>query len=147
MNKILPILGLTVGGIAIASIAVPNSSAHQKLISNNNVAVMVHFDPNDLPYANKPSETWFMLMRNGGEMISPANCDCQVAVYDSQNRAIAKQLPLSTKPIEGHQKGHEAIRTAITFPMAGAYTVILTGQAKDQSFAPFELKVSVTVRP
>jgi len=147
MRKILPILGLTVCGLTLASIVNSTSSAHQKLTSTNDVGVMVHFDPDDLPYASKPAETWFMLMRRGGEVISPSNCNCNVAVYDARNRAIAQQLPLSTKPIEGHQKGHEAILTAITFPKAGVYTVILTGQSKDKSFAPFELTVPVTVRP
>lgn len=147
MHKILPVFGLTVCGLTIASMVASTSSAHQKLVSSGDIAVMAHFDPNDLPYARKSSDTWFMLMRRGGEMISPANCDCRVSVYDSRNRAIAEQLPLSTKPIEGHQKGHELIRTAITFPMAGAYTVVLSGQSRDKSFAPFELKVPVTVRP
>lgn len=72
------------------------SSAHQKLVSASDVAIMVHFDPDDLPYASKPSETWFMLMRRGGEVISLSSCNCSVAVYDSRNRAIAEQLPLST---------------------------------------------------
>ncbi|MBC7972582.1 MAG: hypothetical protein H7Z11_21050 [Verrucomicrobia bacterium] len=88
-----------------------------------------------------------MLARRGGSMISPSACNCRVAVYNVHNQSIARNLPLSSMAMEGHQKGHAAIRTMITFPKPGAYTVVLAGQAKDKSFAPFELKFPITVRP
>ncbi|MBW4472161.1 MAG: hypothetical protein KME45_17410 [Stenomitos rutilans HA7619-LM2] len=120
--------------------------AHQEQ-TGASVGVMIHLDPNDSPYASKPTLTWFMLTRRGGNMISPTTCNCRVTVYDGRNQAIARSLPLSTMELEGHQKGHRAIRTTITFPKPGAYTVVLSGQAKDKSFAPFETKFPVTVRP
>jgi hypothetical protein len=144
--KIFPFLGLAAFGLVIAPM-IGSVSAHQRLSTAGDVGVMIHLDPNDLPYPKKPTKTWFMLMRRNGAMISPASCNCSVAAYDSRNRAIVSNLPLSTIPVEGHQKGHEAISTTITFPKAGAYTVVLAGQAKDKSFAPFELKFPVTVRP
>ncbi|XGV97365.1 MAG: hypothetical protein ACAF41_32180 [Leptolyngbya sp. BL-A-14] len=147
MNKILPFLLWTVCISAIMPLAFALPLlAHQEQTASS-VGAMIHLDPNDSPYAGKPTLTWFMLTRKGGSMISPATCNCRITVYNARNQAIARDLPLSTMEIEGHQKGHRAIRTTITFPKAGAYTVVLSGQAKDKSFAPFEIKFPVTVRP
>ncbi|NJP12035.1 MAG: hypothetical protein HC866_23290 [Leptolyngbyaceae cyanobacterium RU_5_1] len=147
MHKILPIFVSTVCGFSIAPlIIVPPLIAHQQQNAAN-VEVMIHLDPDDSPFAGKPTLTWFMLMRNNGDMIAPANCNCRVTAYDSGNKAIAHHLPLSTIQLEGHKKGHQGIRTTITFPKPGSYTVVLSGQARDNSFNPFELKFPVTVRP
>ncbi len=147
MNRILSVIGLAVCGFMLVSMVDTPLTAHQKMMTDGDVGAMIHLDPDDSPYAKKPTLTWFMLMRRSGNMISGSNCDCRVAAYDSRNRAIAHHLPISLMPLEGHQKEHEVIRTMITFPKPGRYTVILTGQSKDESFAPFELKFPVTVRP
>ncbi|MBW4693657.1 MAG: hypothetical protein KME27_18080 [Lyngbya sp. HA4199-MV5] len=147
MYRLLPLFIWTVCGSAIIPLtfALP-LIAHQEK-AGESVGVMIHLDPDDSPYAGKPTLTWFMLTRPGGSMVAPTTCNCRVAVYNARNQAIARNLPLSTMALEGHQKGHRAIRTTITFPQSGAYTVVLTGQANDQSFAPFETKFLVTVRP
>lgn len=146
MLKILPIFGLAACGFVAASLVDSTSIAHQT-VKTAEVEAMIHLEPDDSPYAGKPTLTWAMLTRQGGEMIAPSACKCRLMAYDWRNRAIAHHLPLSTMQMEGHQKGHEAIRTTIKFPKPGAYTVVLTGQAKDNSFAPFEFKVPVMVRP
>lgn len=148
MHRILPIFVWTVCGFAIApSIFNSPLTAHQEKTVPRNLTAMIHLEPNDSPYAKKPTMTWFMLTRTNGDMIAPATCNCRVAAYDSSNQPIAQQLPLSTMQMEGHKKGHKAIRTTITFPKPGSYTVVLSGQAKDRSFNSFELKFPVTVRP
>lgn len=137
-----------VGGLAIAlMINILPLDAHQQKPAPKGVEVMLHLDPDDSPYAQKPSETWFMLMQKNGDMISPANCNCRIAAYNSRNQAIAHHLPLSPMKLEGHKQGHEASRTMITFPTAGAYTIVVSGRAKDKSFDPFELKFPIKVRP
>ena len=147
MYRLLPIFIWTVCSSAIIPLAFALPLiAHQEK-TGSSVGAMIHLDPNDSPYAGKPTTTWFMLTRRGGTMISPSTCNCRVAVYDSRQQSIAPHLPLSTMSLEGHQKGHKAVRTTITFPKPGAYTVVLAGQAKDKSFEPFELKFPVTVRP
>ena len=147
MHRILPFFIWTVCSSAIIPLAFALPLiAHQERMGTS-VGAMIHLDPNDSPYAKKPTLTWFMLTRRGGSMISPSDCNCHVAVYNARNQSIAHDLPLSTMSMEGHQKGHQAIRTTITFPKPGAYTVVLSGQSKDRSFEPFELKFPVTVRP
>jgi hypothetical protein len=147
MYRLLPLFIWTVCSSAIIPIAFALPLiAHQEKTASS-VGAMIHLDPNDSPYAEKPTLTWFMLTRRGGAMVSPSTCNCRVTVYDSRQQAIAQPLPLSTIALEGHKKGHQGIRTTITFPKPGAYTVVLAGQANDKSFEPFEIKFPVTVRP
>ena len=122
-------------------------SAHQTQPSKTGkVNVMIHLDPNDSPIAGKATLTWFMLTRSNNKMIAPASCACQVNVYNASGQVIMRGLPLTTMAVAGHEKGHEAIQTMITFPQPGAYKVMLSGKSKDKSFDPFETKFSVTVR-
>jgi hypothetical protein len=138
---------LALCGFASVTFAyVPPPIAHQSR-NISDVEVMIHLEPDDFPYAGKPTQTWFMLTRRNGEMIAPSSCNCRIAAYDSRNQAIARQLPLSTMAIEGHKKDHQALQTNITFPKPGSYKVVVSGQAKDESFAPFEFSVPVNVRP
>lgn len=147
MYRLLPIFIWTVCSSSIIPLAFALPLiAHQEKTSNT-VGAMIHLDPKDSPYARKPTLTWFMLTRRGGNMVAPSTCNCRVSVYNAQSQTIAEQLPLSPISLEGHQKGHQGIRTTITFPKSGAYTVVLSGQARDKSFEPFELKFPVTVRP
>ena len=146
MYRILPIFIWVVCSSAIIPLAFALPLiAHQEQ-TGTSVGGTIHLDPNDSPSAGKLTKTWFMLTRRGA-MIAPSTCNCRVAVYDARQQAIAPHLPLSTMPLEGHQKGHQGIRTTIVFPKPGAYTVVLSGQANDQSFAPFTLKFPVMVRP
>ena len=103
----------------------------------------MHLKPQDMPRAKQASPTWFMLTQRGGSLIPAENCACQVAVYNSDHQAIAQNSPLTTTLVETHQ----AIATTITFPTPGTYTVVLSGQSKDESFQPFELTFPVIVSP
>lgn len=148
MLRIIPVFIWTVCASAIIpAIFVPPLIAHQQKTVDGNLEVMLHLDPNDFPYAKKPTLTWFMLMRRNGDYVSPDNCNCQVSVYNDRNQPIAPRFPLSKMQMEGHKKEHEAIRTTITFPKPGSYTVVLSGRPKDGSFTPFELKFPIAVRP
>ena len=153
MRKLLPICMASVLGVAFVPLVSPLPlNAHQNKTTSNGIKAMVHLEPNDSPYAGKPTMTWFMLTQPSGAMVSPATCDCQIAAYGADEPASkttwkTDRLPLSTMKLAGHEKGHQAIRTDITFPKPGAYVVVLSGKAKDGSFSPFELKFPVTVRP
>jgi hypothetical protein len=150
MTKMFPIALTMTAGLAIAApfLTAPPLNAHQsQAAQGSDVNVMIHLNPNDSPYAGKSAETWFMLMRKNGEMIAPSTCNCQVKVYNGRKVAIASNLPLTMMQAPGHEAGHKVLRTAITFPKSGAYTVVLSGTAKDKSFKSFEMKFPVTVRP
>lgn len=148
MHRKLVALTAIICGFAIApSINIAPLHAHQQQTNANSVGAMIHLEPDDSPHAGKPSTTWFMLTRPNKDIIAPSKCNCRVVVYNAQKQRIFHHLPLSTMPVEGHQKGHEAIRTTITFPKPGSYTVLLSGESKDGSFNPFKLTFPVTVRP
>ena len=155
MRKISLTFMATLVGVALSPLilALPLNAHQHKVSASGKVGVMIHLNPNDSPVAGKATTTWFMLTRRGGDVISPANCNCRVVAYDTgktDNKAksgwIADRLPLSTMSMEGHETGHQAVRTTITFPKAGSYWVVLSGKSKDGSFDPFELKFPVTVR-
>jgi hypothetical protein len=119
----------------------PEAIAHQQL-NLEAVQIMTHLEPDDSPIVAQPSPTWFHLKRPNGETIPLSDCTCRLVVYDDQSRPIA-QPPLSEAAIEGHDR---PIRTVITFPNAGNYQLILTGESKSEGFAPFEVTIPVTVR-
>ncbi len=152
MRKFSSICLATVLGASLASLWVLPLDAHQKKKAPNSLGAMIHLQPNDSPYAGKSTETWFMLTRPGGAMVSPATCNCRVVAYEaskpgSQPNWTTDRLPLARLDMAGHEKGHQAIRTDITFPKPGSYVVVLSGSSRDGSFSPFELKFPVTVRP
>ncbi|MBD3881823.1 hypothetical protein IFO70_08660 [Phormidium tenue FACHB-886] len=116
--------------------------AHQQMALGE-VEAMVHLEPDDSPYAGEPSPTWIHLLNANGETIRLADCTCNLKVYDSQNQPLA--IPnLVEAAMEGR---NQLLTTSITFPAAGAYKLVLTGQSPANKFEPFELVVPVTVRP
>jgi hypothetical protein len=147
MHKLLPLFILSVCGLAVSPLISTLPLIAHQMNAAGSVGAMIHLEPNDSPFAGKNTMTWFMLTRQSGEMIAPKQCDCKVMALDANEQPIVHHLPLTTMQLAGHQAGHEAIRTDITFPKAGAYTVVLTGKSKDNSFDPFELKFPITVRP
>lgn len=129
------------------SIELPQSPsfviAHQN-VRDGDVYGRIHLDPDDSPFAGQPSFTWFHLYSEE-DAITLANCNCNLLVYDSQNRQIAKPA-LSETEMEGHDE--RPITANITFPGAGVYQVVLTGQPKGEGeFQSFEIAVPITVRP
>lgn len=96
MYRLLPLFIWAVCGSAIIPLAFALPlTAHQEKIGTS-IGAMIHLDPDDSPYAGKPTLTWFMLSRPGGSMVAPTTCNCRAAVYNARNQAIAQNLPLST---------------------------------------------------
>jgi len=135
-----------VAGLLFPTSLLINSSsaiAHQHRMIGD-VQATVHLEPDDSPYAGESSFTWFHFTDTNGETIPLADCTCNLVVYDSQNQPIANPQ-LSESDVEGHER---PITTNITFPSAGTYQLVFTGEPKQENaFEPFELTVSVTVRP
>jgi len=116
--------------------------AHQHLAVGD-LQATVHLQPDDSPHAGQPSPTWIHLIRSDGETVSLADCNCNLVVYDSQNRPIARPQ-LTEMSIPGHE---QPMGTSITFPMSGSYRLVFAGQSRSEAFKPFELEIPVTVRP
>lgn len=142
MHKILALFVSSVCGISVV-LTMGNlfSIAANQIKSPETIAATIHQDSNKALRAGQASRTWFTLTQTEGTTIAPANCACQVAIYDANNRLIMRDLPLSVLPVEGKQ----TISTIITFPTPGNYRLVLTGQANDGSFRPFVVYFPVTV--
>jgi hypothetical protein len=119
----------------------PTAIAHQDYTAGA-VTAMVHLEPDDSPQAGKPSPTWIHLVRGDEQTIGLSDCACNLTVYDSQQQAIANP-ELSETTVAGHDR---PLSASITFPSAGDYQLVLTGQSKSNQFEPFELDVPVKVR-
>jgi hypothetical protein len=142
MHQYIPLLAATFLVPASLLIDIPNLVAHQDLAVGD-VKATVHLVPNDSPQAGQPSPTWIHLMRADGETVPLTDCNCNLVVYDAQDRPIERpQLAESTA--EGHE---QLMGTSITFPTAGSYQLVFAGQSRSEGFSPFEIKVPVTVRP
>lgn len=130
----------------LLAIALPfNASraiAHQELIFGN-IRATVHLDPQDSPHARVPSFTWFHLKRPDGGSIPLSDCNCSLVVYNDQNQVMV-QPQLAETEVAGHER---PITTRITFPDPGSYRLIFTGRSRTNSFDPFQLSISVIVRP
>lgn len=142
MHKFLALFVSTVCGISVV-LTMGNlfSIAANQMTPSETIAATINLDPTNAPQAGQASLTRFKLTQATGEMISPSNCACQVAIYNADNQLIMRDLPLSTLPIAGQQ----SISTIITFPTPGTYRLVLTGQSHDGSFEPFVMNFSVTV--
>jgi hypothetical protein len=146
MHRILPIFILSVFGISLAPLigALP-SIAYRQMTPSATVGATMHLEPNDMPHAGQASQTRFMLTQRGGSIIPPAKCRCEIAIYDAGNRAVGTNV--NRRPLSAMSANPQAIGTTVTFPTAGTYTVVLSGQAEDQSFEPFELIFPAIVSP
>ena len=139
---LLTILPLTWG----LELALPlDSSAHEVELSNQ-VGGTLHLEPNDNPKAGTASLAWIALTRRGGQPIPLTDCNCKLSVYaqpyDSGDTPI-QQPTLSATTAESRSGIPSA---SITFPRAGSYELVLQGSSVTSgSFAPFELRFTVTV--
>ncbi|MEL6495975.1 MAG: hypothetical protein AAFQ41_12770 [Cyanobacteria bacterium J06623_7] len=120
--------------------------AHNVEVSKE-VAATFHIEPNHNPQANEPTTAWFALTRRGGNSIPLSECDCALNVYAVPRKGEGEPiLQPELIPLDV-EKYREIPGAEITFPQAGAYELEISGQAKDNSFAPFELTYTVNVIP
>lgn len=108
--------------------------AHE-LARDGNVAALMHTDPDDAPLVGKPTAVFFELNQRGGRAIPLAQCACTLNVYAGSVRAGAKPL---TRGVLRQGKGQ--LLSSVTFPVVGAYTMVLQGKPKSGTpFPPFKL--------
>lgn len=135
------VISLMLGCFLIATPAI----AHEVQISDQ-VGGTLHIEPNDSPRAGQPSTTWFLLTQRGGETIPLSACNCQLSIYSQPYSASSTPLQRPTLQAISAEGRQGVPGTTITFPNAGRYELVLRGSPKgDRSFAPFELRFSVTV--
>lgn len=141
MHKFLALFVSTVCGISVV-LTMGNlfSIAANQITSPATVAATIDIDSKNTLRAGQANLTRFTLTQEG-EILSPSDCNCQIAIYNAENELIMRDLPLSILPVDGEK----TISTIITFPTPGTYRLVLTGQSNDGNFKPFVLDFPVTV--
>ena len=125
--------------LALLALTSSSTLAHE-LARDGNVAALMHTDPDDAPLIGKPTAVFFELNQKGGRAIPLAQCACTLNVYTGSQRAGAKPV---TRGVLRQGKGE--VLSSVTFPAAGAYTMVLQGKPRTgTAFPPF--KLSWTVR-
>lgn len=143
MHKILPIFISSVYGVSFVLLIGALPAITQQVKTTVTMGAIIHLDPNDAPRAGQASSAWFKLTQRGGTVISADDCNCQLTIYSQVTKQpITDHLPLMIAAADP-----QAIGTTLTFPNVGAYTLVLSGQSKDDRFDPFELEFPVTVGP
>ena len=120
--------------------------AHNVEISEE-VAATFHIEPNHNPEVGMPNTAWFALTRRGGSNIPLSECDCALKVYTVPRTEEAEPVLQPELTAIDVEKYREIPGAQIVFPQAGAYELQISGTAKDDSFAPFNLTYQVNVRP
>ena len=131
--------------ILSAVVAIP-AIAHNVEISNE-VAATFHITPNHNPQVGKPTQAWFALTRRGGETIPLSKCNCALNVYAVPHTDGDKPIMQPQLSAIDVEKYRDIPGAEIVFPQAGAYQLVISGTAKDNTFSPFELSYEVNVRP
>lgn len=131
--------------IVLAAVSVP-AIAHNVEISNE-VAATFHIEPNHNPQANQPTRAWFALTRRGGASIPLSECNCNLNVYAVPRTAEAEPILQPELVAIDVEQYREIPGAEVVFPQPGAYELEISGTAKDNSFAPFELTYTVNVIP
>jgi hypothetical protein len=125
--------------LALLALTLSSALAHE-LARDGNVAALMHTDPDDAPRIGKPTAVFFELNQRGGRAIPLAQCACSLNVYAGSQRAGARPV---TRGVLRQGKGE--VQSNVTFPVAGAYTMVLQGKPKvGSAFPPF--KLSWTIR-
>lgn len=142
---------LIVGSLAVSALLVAPVVAQAPVVAHEvetagNVAALFHIEPGHHPKAGVPSKAWFALTRRGGQIISLAQCNCQLAVYAMPRSG---KTPPVLRPALGaltveRYKGVPG--ATIVFPKAGMYELELSGNPKaGANFQPFRFSYKVTV--
>ncbi len=116
-------LGLGLGLVASIAIA-PGSpaDAHTTTIASD-VAVTVHVEPEHQPAAGQPTRVWFLLTRQGGEVIPLDTAACELQVRQQPHDPDAPPL-LEPEIVPINAERYQNIPGAnLTFPEPGTYTL------------------------
>jgi len=113
-------------------IPITPAAAHQ-LASDNGVNVVLHVAPDDAPVAGRKAQLIFYLGSQSSSFYAQ-NCGCQLSL-NLRHRQIANP-PL--------QLGTNGATASVTFPQAGVYTVVLSG---DTFHVKFVVRVAKSGSP
>lgn len=115
---------------AVIILFAPAASAHT-LKTDGTISAVLHFQPDDDPISNKPTE-YILFLNDSTKRFSIADCDCTIGVKKNGKTVSSEPMRLNSQNIIGG---------SLTFTEAGAYEVIFQGTpTKNGTFQPFTLK-------
>ncbi len=113
--------------------SIDKASAH--VVENGKqVSAILHIQPDDDPVAGKDTRLQFTFA-SSANIFAVRNCDCSVILVQDQQE-VAHVTLMGTDTVGIAQ---------VTFPLMGAYEVILHGNSRDTSFQPFTLTYTTRV--
>lgn len=122
----------------LATLVIPAALAHE-IARDGNVGGLIHIEPDDAPLVGKPNPASFEVNQRGGRPVLLSGCACRLSIYAGGVRPGAR--PASTPKLS---QGKGELQATLTFPAAGAYTLVLQGRPRaGASFPPFTLKWTV----
>ncbi len=139
----LYLLSLSMG--IVSAFPITASSHTTKVIGD--IAVTVHVEPEHQPAAGEPTRVWFLLTRQGGEVVplSSANCTLEVRKQPYQPGSSPLLAP-EVVPIDAER--YQSIPGAnLTFPEPGTYGLTFGCAPKtDGDFGAFSIDHEAIVK-
>ncbi|HEY9816612.1 MAG TPA: hypothetical protein V6D20_12560 [Candidatus Obscuribacterales bacterium] len=131
------------GWLVMVLLALP-AQAHKTEVSGD-VAGTWHLEPNHSPKAGEVARVWVALTQQGGRAIPLDQCDCQLAVYNT-NQPEADPVLTPTLEAISPERFERIPGAEVIFPAVGEYRLVLTGSpTAEGSFTPFELSYTTVV--
>jgi hypothetical protein len=128
------------------AVLLANPALAHKVELAEDVGAMLHIEPDDVAKAGQPTQLWFALTRQGGEIIPLSACDCQLQIFAKPRSPTDR--PLLTPSLQAIEaEGKSNLPSAeVTFPAVGAYQLVLQGAPQaEANFTPFELTFDTVV--
>jgi len=124
--------------ICSASTLITSPASAHTLKTDGAISAVLHFEPDDDPISDKPSE-YILFLSDSTKRFSMGECDCTVTVKKGAKIISAKPMQLNH---------NDMIGSPITFPEAGIFEVTFQGSpTKSGTFQPFTLRYLERVLP
>lgn len=118
-----------------------NQSLAHELKSEGKISALIHINPDDDPIAGQNSEILF-LISDKDKKFQAENCNCVASVIENDE-------VLFTSPLFKGQTSYRGIfapAIPFVFPHKGVYTIILTGDPKNENlFQKFSLTYNIRI--
>jgi hypothetical protein len=115
------------------------TQAHS-LISQDNIAVVVHINPNDDPVAQEETQIYFSVS-DTSKSFQSKYCQCKVLVQENGKTVFEKSLPR-----ENMVSDTAEFVAVYTFEKPIVYTVSLEGESINTSFDSFTFSQDIRVK-
>ncbi|MEK7585580.1 MAG: YcnI family protein [Patescibacteria group bacterium] len=114
------------------------ASAHI-MLQDQSIFVLLHAEPGDDPIIGEPATLYFSVT-DKNKQFNSTDCDCRLSISLKKRSIYEGEIGANKIP------NSRVLQTTFTFPRAGIYEVVLTGQPKTAlAFQPFKLTYNFRV--